>query len=552
MARGDHGRVTFKWRSDTTARRLAGVALAVILMLSITACSQEVTPPPRSPSLPSGTLTIAYSPEKEDLFLKLVLEFNLSRPQDIPPIHPIRRDMADMLEEAVNGRLAAISPDSSIWLAQLDRMWQKRKPGASPLVGHSVRYALSPIVIAMWESKATEMGHPRKALGWRNLMQKASKDPGFKWSHPSTATASGLLATTAEFYAGAGRKTNLTKKDLEAERTIEYVKTIEATVERYGGESEDRVAIRMLAEGGHPLDAFVAQEQLVIYFNRNTLGEKLVAIYPKEGTFWMDHPLVLLEGPRVTEEQKRTFREFAAFVRKPEQQQLVLREGYRPAEVAVSLQAEGSLIRPEYNVDPKQPKTLLKVPPAGVVEIIRELWRLTKKPANIYLVVDVSGSMQGEKLYGAKDALLSFIDQIEGDRDRVALVSFESDVHEIQRLGQLDRERLGASIRGLRAGGGTMLYDAVDHAFGKLEQQNNPQRINVIVAMTDGQSEGDIEVLESRVRQADFPVLIFTVAYGEDADLDVLKRIARMGDGQAYPSDPETIEKLYQLLSAFF
>ena len=552
MARGDHGRVTFKWRSDTTARRLAGVALAVILMLSITAYSQKVTPPPRSPSLPSGTLTIAYSPEKEDLFLKLVLEFNLSRPQDIPPIHPIRRDMADMLEEAVNGRLAAISPDSSIWLAQLDRMWQKRKPGASPLVGHSVRYALSPIVIAMWESKATEMGHPRKALGWRNLMQKASKDPGFKWSHPSTATASGLLATTAEFYAGAGRKTNLTKKDLEAERTIEYVKTIEATVERYGGESEDRVAIRMLAEGGHPLDAFVAQEQLVIYFNRNTLGEKLVAIYPKEGTFWMDHPLVLMEGPWVTEEQKRTFREFAAFVRKPEQQQLVLREGYRPAEVAVSLQAEGSLIRPEYNVDPKQPKTLLKVPPAGVVEIIRELWRLTKKPANIYLVVDVSGSMQGEKLYGAKDALLSFIDQIEGDRDRVALVSFESDVREIQRLGQLDRERLGASIRGLRAGGGTMLYDAVAHAFGKLEQQHDPQRINVIVAMTDGQSEGDIEVLESRVRQADFPVLIFTVAYGEDADLDVLKRIARMGDGQAYPSDPETIEKLYQLLSAFF
>ena len=110
MARGDHGRVTFKWRSDTTARRLAGVALAVILMLSITAYSQEVTPPPRSPSLPSGTLTIAYSPEKEDLFLKLVLEFNLSRPQDIPPIHPIRRDMADMLEEAVNGRLACHLP----------------------------------------------------------------------------------------------------------------------------------------------------------------------------------------------------------------------------------------------------------------------------------------------------------------------------------------------------------------------------------------------------------------------------------------------------------
>lgn len=97
-----------------------------------------------------------------------------------------------------------------------------------------------------------------------------------------------------------------------------------------------------------------------------------------------------------------------------------------------------------------------------------------------------------------------------------------------------------------------MLYDAVAHAFGKLEQHHDPQRINVIVAMTDGQSQGDIAVLESRVHQTDFPVLIFTVAYGKDADLDVLQRLARMGDGQAYPSDPETIEKLYQLLSAFF
>ena len=134
---------------------------------------------------------------------------------------------------------------------------------------------------------------------------------------------------------------------------------------------------------------------------------------------------------------------------------------------------------------------------------------------------------------------------------RYCLVSFSSDVHEIQGLGQLDRT-FGASIRGLTAGGGTMLYDAVAHAFWKLKQQHDPQRINVIVAMTDGQSQGDIGYLELSVREADFPVLIFTVAYGEDADLDVLKRIARMGDGQAYPSDPETIEKLYQLLSAFF
>ena len=54
------------------------------------------------------------------------------------------------------------------------------------------------------------------------------------------------------------------------------------------------------------------------------------------------------------------------------------------------------------------------------------------------------------------------------------------------------------------------------------------------------------------MRSAEFPVLVFTVAYGDDADLEILQRIARLGEGRGYPSDPETISKLYKLLSAFF
>ena len=78
------------------------------------------------PSLPPGTLTIAYSPEKEDLFLNLVLEFNIKRPVEIPPVHAVRVDMVDMLVMAMDGKFGAISPDSSVWLEQLDRMWRKR------------------------------------------------------------------------------------------------------------------------------------------------------------------------------------------------------------------------------------------------------------------------------------------------------------------------------------------------------------------------------------------------------------------------------------------
>ena len=47
---------------------------------------------------------------------------------------------------------------------------------------------------------------------------------------------------------------------------------------------------------------------------------------------------------------------------------------------------------------PQQPKTLLATPDATILAAARNAWTLTKKPANIYLVADVSGSMSGDKI----------------------------------------------------------------------------------------------------------------------------------------------------------
>ena len=60
-----------------------------------------------------------------------------------------------------------------------------------------------------------------------------------------------------------------------------------------------------------------------------------------------------------------------------------------------------------------------------------------KKPLCISAVLDVSGSMQGEKLNLAKETLLFMIDEL-SDRDRFGLISFESNVQEELPLVALD------------------------------------------------------------------------------------------------------------------
>src|SRR3989304_2625008 len=135
-----------------------------------------------------------------------------------------------MRDAAIAGNFQAMSPASAIWLDQLDRQYQAQTKAANGLVGQTVRYAVTPVVIAMWRDKAQAMGWPNKPIGWNDLLQEATTNRGFKWSHPSTASASGLLATLAEFYAGAGKTRGLTAEDVQAPNVLKYVGALEKTV----------------------------------------------------------------------------------------------------------------------------------------------------------------------------------------------------------------------------------------------------------------------------------------------------------------------------------
>jgi Ca-activated chloride channel homolog len=470
-------------------------------------------------------------------------------------------DPDTMITLALEGRFQAVSPDSSIWLDELDRSWAESTGDQSSVVGQSFRYAVSPVVIAMWEDVAYSMGYPNQPIGWQTIQDRARADTDFRWSHPSTNSASGLLATLAQFYAGAGKTRNLTPADAEAATTLQYVSAIEKTV-RFYGEGETAVIERALKEGSAFLDAFVVQEQMVISFNkrRSDASQRLIAVYPQEGTLWVDHPMALLEVPHLTSVQRLVFSRWEEYLRSAKAQQEILQMGYRPADLSLPLDGAASPFTEASGVDPREPQTTLQIPSSSVVEVVRNVWWYTKRHANVYLVVDVSGSMRGKKLSAVQDALRVFMDQIVGDEEAIGLIEFSTDVHETVPLGRLDQNRvsMAVAIENLYANGETSLLDAVDQAYYRLQQLKDVERINAIVVMTDGRENDStikLSALERRFSQGDqegAPVIIFCIAYGSDADYDMLGRIAEATDGQVREGDLETIRQLYKILSSYF
>ena len=57
-----------------------------------------------------------------------------------------------------------------------------------------------------------------------------------------------------------------------------------------------------------------------------------------------------------------------------------------------------------HGVDPAEPKTTLEVPSAQVMDGILTLWSQRKKPADVVLVLDTSGSMNDDsKIQNARE-----------------------------------------------------------------------------------------------------------------------------------------------------
>ena len=98
-------------------------------------------------------------------------------------------------------------------------------------------------------------------------------------------------------------------------------------------------------------------------------------------------------------------------------------------------------------------------------DIEREITHFTSErvPVSLGIVLDTSGSMEGEKMLAAKQALQRFLFELLGPEDEVFLYRFDS--RPVRLHGwTTDRERIAAEIRRIQPRGATTLYDAVAEA----------------------------------------------------------------------------------------
>ncbi len=523
---------------------------------------------------PPGSLELVfpYGSEKKLWVDAVTQEFNAAGHKSTSgkPIYvrAIPMGSGETKDEVLAGRLKAhlISPASAAFI-ELGNAESKTATG-KPLVGETENLVLSPVVIAMWKPMAEKLGWGEKPIGWAEILQMASDAEGWarydapQWgkfkfghTHPQYSN-SGLISLFAEVYAGAGKVSGLTLQDVARPEVGEFLRQIERSVVHYG-ESTGFFGRKMFAGGPSYLSAAVLYESMVIesYESEHELPFPVVAIYPKEGTFWSDHPAGVVEREWVTPEHRDAAEKYIAYLLAEPQQRRAMEFGFRPADLNVAL---GAPINAAHGVDPQQPKTTLEVPAPPVMEAIIELWKRNKKHANVVLVLDTSGSMRGAKIAGAKEGAAEMINML-GDEDRLSLLPFN---HQVRFASQdltmeAGRPRALETVGTYFADGGTALYDAIAAAHGHLMQDPTPDMIQAIVVLSDGEDRNSRtklpQLLETvKTDNETRTVRIFTIAYGSEARRQILDSISDATGAKSFEGSPETIRKVFKEISTFF
>jgi Ca-activated chloride channel family protein len=526
------------WRGGRLALRLlAGAALATALA----ACGERDAPPPpvQAPAPGQAAFTILAGSELKDLEGAVV---NAAHAAGVD----VKLSYAGTLDivERVNAgeRFDAILPPNGAYpMLALQ---------TKPLARDKLFY--SRIAIGVKAAKAAELGWTARPPGWAEIA-KAAGDGRLRYGMTNaTSSNTGMSALFAVASALAGKTEDLAAQDVDAKTLRAFLSGQRLTAGSSGWLAEAYI------RDPSAIDAMVNYEAVILRANEKLASaDKLTLIYPRDGMISADYPLMLLNG-----DKREAYARLVAILKAAAFQRDALSAAFlRPANAEVAPAAS----LPSAAVAELGFPNRLEVIDA-VLGAYQAQWR---KAATSIFVLDLSGSMRGERLAAMRDALkvLSGAEAATASarysafqsRERVVLITFSSKVSapvwvrfEPDKTAEA-RAELRRQADALAADGGTAIYSALAAAqdLARQELAREPDRFVSIVLLTDGENNAGLKFEAFRERYAaGLPVRIFPILFGE-ANVAEMQQIAQLSGGREFDGRRSQLGQVFKEIRGY-
>ncbi|MFY1695394.1 MULTISPECIES: VWA domain-containing protein [unclassified Solwaraspora] len=451
-------------------------------------------------------------------------------------------------------------PDSSTWLARLSSL----APGFAPDNNASV--ARSPVVVAMPEPVAANLGWPEQQLTWTDLLQQITTGTDLRTGIVDpTRDAAGLSGLLALGAAASEAGENAQQATTAALRALATGRSAlrEDLLARFPRSADP-------ASVASSLSAAALSEEDVIEYNATQPPIPLAALYLEPAPTSLDYPYAVLPGA-----DPATSAAAAGFFARLGQAPFRDRLGDQGLRSADGTWGAG-FSAPQGAPSPAGTAPAAATPQTGgtaaggldpvVIDRVLASWTSVTLPARMLAVIDVSGSMldpvptaggatradvtreaarRGLALFDDSWALglWIFSTELEGAQDWRELVP-------ISPLSSR-RSALEASLAEVvpKRNGNTGLYDTTLAAYLAVQDEWAAGRVNSVVMFTDGRNEDDEGMTQDQllaelaeVADPQRPIQMIYVGIGDGVSQEELESITEVtGGGVFVTEDPANI-----------
>jgi Ca-activated chloride channel family protein len=204
-----------------------------------------------------------------------------------------------------------------------------------------------------------------------------------------------------------------------------------------------------------------------------------------------------------------------------------------------------------------EPMTMLHV---GLKSPI-EAGLAVRPPLDLAVVVDVSGSMQGQKMEYTKQGLELLVDGMR-DGDRLALISYSDGAAVLGELLPVEEQRaeLRRAIRGLVARGGTNIAAGLELGYlellGAFDEASAGRERRVILLSDGVPTVGNTftpDILELSASYNSEGIGLSTIGLGSDFNIELMRGLSLQGDGNFYfVEDAGAVNEVFEEELSFF
>jgi Ca-activated chloride channel family protein len=175
-----------------------------------------------------------------------------------------------------------------------------------------------------------------------------------------------------------------------------------------------------------------------------------------------------------------------------------------------------------------------------------------RTPLNISLVIDRSGSMEGDKLTYVKKAAAFVVDNLTPE-DYLSIVIYDTEVKVLYPSNSnINKQQVKKLIATIESDGSTNLSGGMINGFKEVKSSFKPGYMNRVLLLTDGLANQGITepnrletIVASRLKEE--AISLSTFGVGADFNEDLLQNLAEFGSGNYYfISSPDKIPEIFQ------